>query len=460
MADSPAPPQGADPSWVFPAGVVELIAPYLGRQRWYAGSGEPPADQVALAAADELWRSGDGEHRLLWALVDAEGARYQLLVGERRVGEPAEFLNAHEPAVLGTVADRYYYDATLDPELALTLLPLVSGGAERAQRVRPVAVEQSNTSLVYDDRVIVKVFRRLHEGPNPDAEVTTALVGAGFTHAAAPVARWQRDGWDLAFAQQFLVGGSEGWALALTSLRDFYAAPDAEPAQSGGDFAGEATRLGRMTGELHEAMAKAFGVDRRALAERWWPAMVDSIEARLGPATAAIGGGIEEAAGPLLEKLRAVGDPGPAIRVHGDYHLGQVMRTDAGWYVLDFEGEPARSLEERLRPSSPLKDVAGMLRSFDYATRVVLGERGGDEPADLEARARAWERHNRQAFLSGYRGTKDLSGLLPTDSDNWSAVLSGYEVDKALYELDYERAYRPHWTAIPLSALSRLLASA
>lgn len=443
----------------LPAGVAELVPPYLGRQRWYAGTTEPAADQVGVAAVAELYRAPEGHPRLLWALVDANGAHYQVLIGERPSGERSEFLNGHEEAVLGTAGDCYYYDATLDAELSLPLLGLVSRGSERADRVRPVGVEQSNTSLVFDDRVILKVFRRLHPGPNPDAEVTTALAEADFAHVAVPVARWRSEGWDLAFAQQFLAGGSEGWALALTSLRDFYASDTAEPSESGGDFAGEAARLGRMTAELHLAMAHAFGVDRRVLAERWWPALLASLAEQLPPAAASIGGGIESAVAPFLDRVRSVEDPGPAIRVHGDYHLGQVMRTDTGWYVLDFEGEPARPLEDRQRPASPLKDVAGMVRSFDYAARIVQSERGSEEAAAVGARAEAWGRHNREAFQGGFRTTKGIDTLVPTDEATWSTVLAAYEMEKALYEVRYEQAYRPDWVAIPLSAVAHLLGS-
>ncbi|HWG73247.1 MAG TPA: phosphotransferase [Acidimicrobiales bacterium] len=442
----------------LPPGVDAMIPAYLGRQRWYAGSAEPGDDDVSVVTAGELVTTV-AQRRLLWARVEGEGARYQVLIGERPGGEPADFLGGHDAEVLGAVGSKYYYDATLDPELALALLAVVSDGSESAERVRPVSAEQSNTSLVYDDRIILKLFRRLLEGANPDVEVTTALSEAGFTRVAAPVAHWRYQGQDLAFAQRFLAGGSEGWALALTSLRDFYAASSSDPAEVGGDFSAEAARLGRMTAEMHLAMAAAFGVERRALAELWWPALLNSVEERLVRVGAEVGGGLPGAIAPFVGGLRAVGDPGPAIRVHGDYHLGQVMRTDSGWYVLDFEGEPARALEERVRPSSPLKDVAGMLRSLQYASRFVLGERADAEVAALVPRADAWEWHNRDAFLGGYRQAGGIDALLPGDTPTWSAVLAAYEVDKALYELDYERAYRPDWASIPLGAVTRLLAS-
>ena len=149
-------------------------------------------------------------------------------------------------------------------------------------------------------------------------------------------------------------------------------------------------------------------------------------------------------------------EPGPASRVHGDYHLGQVMRTDRGWYILDFEGEPARPLDQRLRPASPFKDVTGMLRSIDYAARFALGEWEGPSER-VRARADAWERHNRAAFVTGYLGVEGIDRLLPPEGDR-PLVLAAYELDKALYELDYERAYRPGWVAIPAGAIVRVMA--
>ncbi|HLH47591.1 MAG TPA: phosphotransferase [Acidimicrobiales bacterium] len=435
------------------AALEAMLPGYLPRQRWYSGSDDLGDDGARVVQTKELASTGDGSRHLHQVLVEAGGGRYQLLVGERPAGEPAEFLHGHEGAVLGALEHSYLYDATLDPELARALLPVVTGGSETASRVRPVSAEQSNTSLVYDDRVILKVFRRLHEGRNPDVEVTTALAGAGFAHVARPVGEWREDDTDLAFAQQFLAGGTEGWALALTSLRDFYDSGLADPAEAGGDFALEAGRLGRVTAELHVALAAAFGVQ-----DDWadgWSALVDDVGRRLAAFGAEGGAGAPggSSAEGALERLRSVADLGPAIRVHGDYHLGQVMRTDGGWYVLDFEGEPARPLEERVRSASPLKDVAGMLRSLDYAARFALIERG--DAADDDPRAPAWVACNREAFLTGYRAAAE-ERLLP-GGEAFDLVLAGYELDKALYELDYEKAYRPSWRPIPAAAITRIV---
>jgi len=323
-----------------------------------------------------------------------------------------------------------------------------------------MGAEQSNSSIVYDERLILKLFRRVQRGHNPEVEITEALAGEGFTNVPEPLATLRSGDYDLAILQPFLAGATEGWALALTSLRDLFGlndtssmpiinleAPPAppDPGQAGGDFSGEAARLGAMTGAMHVALAAAFGrheVDPKA----WAASIAEQLEAV---------GSVDidkDAALAILDRLAEV-DPGPAIRVHGDYHLGQVLRTDAGWFVLDFEGEPVRPLEERRRPTSPLKDVAGMLRSFHYASAVSRTERDGEELDDLAA---AWEDRNRQAFLRGYHRAADSKGILPPDPEGLDAVLAAFELEKAVYELGYERAYRPDWEAIPLAALRRL----
>ena len=221
---------------------------------------------------------------------------------------------------------------------------------------------------------------------------------------------WREEPYDLAFGQQFLAGGSEGWALALTSLRDFYNSSCEHPGHAGGDFASEARRLGRMTAEMHLALAGTLGVIERAGAMGVWHLLIERTIARLAADAELAGRDLLATAELLLTRLHAVDDPGPAIRVHGDYHLGQVMQTDSGWYVLDFEGEPAKPLAERTAPSSPLKDVSSMLRSFDYAARYALTERSAGELEKLAPLAEAWDAHNRQAFLEGYL---DVPGSKP-----------------------------------------------
>jgi maltokinase len=412
----------------------------------------PPETSVRTVRAKRLW--SDGERRELWqVLVNVDDAVYQMLFGVRPAGEPADFLHGHENAVLGSAEGVYVYDAVWDNELAKVFLEVISDGAETAERARPMTAEQSNSSLVYDDRLILKLFRRLRPGRNPDVEVTTALANAGFDHVAAPLVEWRDGEHDLAFGQQFLAGGTEGWALALTSLRNLYTSQDCEvPAEAGGDFAAEAGRLGQVTAEMHLTLDRVFGRSDPAQTKHAWTGLVDGLLPRLEVADRRLA----RSALHLVDRLKSVDNPGPAIRVHGDYHLGQVMRTDLGWYVLDFEGEPAKAVEDRLAPASPMKDVTGMLRSFHYASRYALVERAVDDWTDMIPLAHAWETHNRQAFLEGYQNQPGIAELLP-DPASSPAVIVAYELDKALYELEYERAHRPEWVSIPLDALERLV---
>ncbi|MGH9263433.1 MAG: maltokinase N-terminal cap-like domain-containing protein [Acidimicrobiales bacterium] len=439
-------------------GLLPALAAWLPRQRWYLGQVEP----ASLTILDQEIR-GDRFPVLIRLLLDADGAAYQAVVGVRSRDEHPEFLRGHDAAMIADVGthqgDGIAYDGVYDPDLALVILDAVAPH-EKAERSRVMGAEQSNTSLVYDERIILKLFRRVQPGHNPEVEITEALAAEGFSNVAEPLATLRSGDYDLAILQPFLAGAVEGWALALTSLRDLFGMhdtasipvinldappPPPDPGQAGGDFSGEAARLGAVTGEMHVALADAFG--RHHADSGAWAASIEKQLAVLGPDDIDRRG-----AQAILDQLANL-DPGYAIRVHGDYHLGQVLRTDAGWYVLDFEGEPARPLEERRRPSSPLKDVAGMLRSFHYASAVARTERGMEALKDL---ALAWEDRNRQAFLRGYLRAAGPAGILPPDPECVDAVLAAFELEKAVYELGYERAYRPDWEGIPLSALRRL----
>ena len=443
-------------------GMIPTLSAWLPRQRWYHGQTEP----ASLTIVDQEIR-GDRFPVLIRLLVDADGSVYQVLVGLRGRDTYPEFLRGNDQAVIAEVGthqgDALAYDAVFDAELALVILDAVAPH-EKAERARLMAAEQSNSSLVYDERIILKLFRRIRPGRNPDVEITEALAAEGFSQVAEPLATLRVGDYDLAILQPFLAGAVEGWALALTSLRDLFGMHDTasipiitadappprpDPGQAGGDFSGEAARLGAVTGDMHVALGDAFG-RHHADAKAWAGSISEQVDA-LRP------GDLDPAgAHAIVDRLVEL-DPGYAIRVHGDYHLGQVLRTDAGWYVLDFEGEPARSLEERRRHSSPLKDVAGMLRSFHYASAVACHERDEYALADLAA---AWENRNRQAFLRGYLRAAGPSGILPPDPECFDVVLAAFELEKAVYELGYERAYRPDWEHIPLAALRRITEAA
>jgi maltokinase len=424
-------------------GLSGLLARHLAEQRWF-GSGRSGPARVSIESQEVLL---DGWPGLVRLVVTAEHGRYHLLLGLRPVGERGPE-QVGETAAVGEVATdagrAFCYDALVDPELAQVLLSIVAPAAD-APGSRALTSEQSNTSLVFDERLILKVFRRL-VGANPDVEVTVALAKAGFDYVADVVGVWQVAGDDCAIAQRFLTGGAEGWALAQTSLRDLYGG-ELAPEDAGGDFAPEASRLGALTAELHEAMAGAFGTEPADPAA--WATMLQARTETVRHPDLDSGG-----VSTVLKGLATVADAGLAIRVHGDYHLGQVLRTDEGWFVFDFEGEPLRPGEERRLRTSPLRDVAGMIRSFHYAAQVASLEHGGHSVARL---ADAWEQRNRAAFLSGYRSGLKGADLVPSDPAAFAAVLGAYELDKAVYELSYEIAHRPDWVGIPLAGARRVL---
>jgi maltokinase len=397
------------------AALEKLLAEDLPVQRWFGSS------RVAgLESVREL------HGKLVQAIVRGDdGARYQ--------------------AVLGVCDDGSIIDAMTDHDLSIALFQQAMPG-ESVSKVRPLGAEQTNTSLVFDERLVLKVFRRLTDGPNPDVDVTKALAEVGFEHVIAPVGLW-RDGDDYAVVNELLPSSSDGWHLAMTSLRDLYdrrCAPD----ECAGDFGFEAERLGRVTAELHVAMADAFGLHAADI-DRW----IADMEAQL--ARVDLPASVAKRARASYLGLRDV-EPGPGIRIHGDYHLGQTLRSDLGWYVLDFEGEPARPVDERGTPSSALRDVAGMLRSFGYATEVVRRDVGGGDDEDLRALGVAWERHNSERFLAGYEGYADIDRVLPR-RDARQVVLRAFELDKAVYEVGYELGHRPDWVDIPIAAVHRLL---
>ncbi|MBW3611795.1 MAG: aminoglycoside phosphotransferase [Actinobacteria bacterium] len=439
------------------AALVTALAEYLPRQRWFAG-GEAEAADVTLSSVRTL-RDGSWPTLLqvlvdarAWAHGDAEVATYQVVLGLRPVGSREVFLEGKPEAIVGELAtDRgtvLAYDAAIDPDLAVALLHHMAP-EEEVERARYLGADQSNTSVVFDERLIMKLFRRLAQGPNPDAEVTRALVEVGFSNVADPVAEWREDDFDYALVNRFLIGGTDGFSLALLSLRDLYDRR-CPPAEAGGDFAYDASRLGTVTAEMHLGLARAFGAVP-GQPEVW----ADDMEAQLARVHLE---GIDTArVHQLYQRLRIIGDPGPAVRVHGDYHLGQVMRTDIGWYVLDFEGEPDRPLEERRRPTSPLRDVAGLVRSFHYAAQVALREWGADADEELVDLADAWEHRNRVSFVAGYLGTEGVNAVLPAVDGDRRLVQAAFELDKAVYEVGYEQSHRPEWVDIPRTAIHRLL---
>jgi maltokinase len=437
------------------------IGTWLVRQRWFAGKGRP----VAAVEVDADVHLGGGLRHLIVAVRFDDGDpdhRYQtpLFIAAEQHPDCEHWL-------VGRLDGGYAYDAPHLPAGAEALLRLIAGnaggGGIRGHAVgdvellagHAVGVEQSNTSVVYGDRFILKLFRRLAPGVNPDLEVTRALAEAGSTRVAAPL------GWiegsvageptTLAVLQAFLRHGAEGWKLAVASVRDLYAEGDLHPDEVGGDFASESERLGAATAEVHTTLARVL--PSRLARPQESQATAAQLHARLDAALEVVAELRPHAEG-VRAAYDAVGgrtDPVPVQRVHGDLHLGQVLRTDSGWVLLDFEGEPARPLAERTALMSPLRDVAGMLRSYDYAARVLLMDR--PEARHLAYRATEWTDRNVTAYCDGYAAA---AGADPREE---ATLLRAFVLDKAVYEVVYEARHRPSWLAIPLGSVERLAGS-
>jgi maltokinase len=445
--------------------IEDALAPWLGSQRWFAGKGMGPRD-LAIVADTELV-AGDPELRHLIVAV-SHGTTvdyYQILVGLRRK-LPARLKHVRiGPVGDGPAGGRIAYDALHDADLTKPLLAAIAANANLGTlQLRKVegaefetdldslvlTSEQSNTSLVFGEESILKVFRRVSPGPNPDLEVTTALHTLGSPQVAEPLGwietRLEGAPTSLAILSRYLRLATDGWTLAATSVRDLYASPDMRAADAGGDFSGEARRLGAATAQVHADLAAAFGTDElgtEAVGE-----LTERMFRKLDLAVAAVPelGKHADMIGDAYAALAKLQGPFPVQRVHGDYHLGQVLRTETGWVVLDFEGEPATPLAQRRARSSALRDVAGMLRSFDYAARHQLI--GHPEQVALNDVARDWVRRNAAAFCAGYA---EAGGL---DSDANRVLLTALELDKAVYEVLYEARHRPSWLTIPLDSLA------
>jgi trehalose synthase-fused probable maltokinase len=389
---------------------------------------------------------------------------YQMPIGARPEGDWDE-------GVICQADGHVIYDAMTDPELVRALVRLIGddadietehgvaefrsvGPIEPFDKVRPIGAEQSNSSVVLDERVVLKAYRRLGAGPNPELEILRFLTERSFSHIAALRGYYQHTGRlidaTLGIVQDFLRGATDGWDLALADLQE-------DPAR----FVARARSLGEVTGRLHFTL----GSDPHDPAFAPEETSVES----LGLLTATVDEEIEqlfldmpdlEALLPLqgrgeevrdrLRQLTQVGSAGRIIRHHGDFHLGQVMLTpDGGWVVLDFEGEPARTLVERRRKRSPLRDVAGMLRSFAYAATASELVHGAPAPD-------GWEGQVREAYLDGYLAETDTR-LLPPGRQAVERLLAVFELEKAVYELRYEIDNRPDWVKIPVAGIRRLL---
>ncbi len=452
------------------------LKPYLQHARWFGGKGR----LFAVGQTVPLGGFDDGEEpRVVVDLVPVEYADdeggvdlYQLPLALYRDAQPQldhafvgwwEEDEGHYVHAYDAVHDRAAMARYL---AAFTEAAAEEGTAEPAGGLRfhrvpghdladdvhstLLSAEQSNSSVAFGDDSLMKIFRKVTAGANPDITLHETLTTGGSEHVASLYGWVEAEGpggpMHLAMLQQFLRTASDGWDLAQASVRNLYAEADLHADEVGGDFAAEAARLGEAVAEVHTTLRDQLGTVQldadetgAAMAERLEVAL--SVVPELAEHEAMLRGAFADLAG--LGKI-------DAQRIHGDLHLGQTLRTVRNWKLVDFEGEPAKPLAERVRPDSRWRDVAGMLRSFDYAARVVERTMGSESPASaaqLAFRAGEWVDRNRVAFLTAYAG-RDLT-------EQELVTLTAYVADKAVYEAVYEARNRPTWVSIPVDALAR-----
>ncbi len=461
MADVPAAVAEGDLSGID----EQQLHDWVVEQRWFASKSREVAHTNVLDAI----LLGERDPLLTLLLVEVRFATgthevYQVPVGLRPAREK------WQDGVITQLDGWTVYDALRDPAYGSRLLELIHADADRdavrfrclpegpgipdGLEARPLNAEQSNSSLVFDDKLFLKAFRRLEAGENPELEMLHFLTSHGFANIA-PLAGWfEYEGRlidaTLGVVTGFLPSGRDGWELTLDELA------------SGSESLFDSLReLGGVTGEMHTRLGSdsthpQFAPERpsgEALSllvatldeqiERVWNELPEDVEAL--DAIRGRGQDVRES----LQGLSHVSAAGLQIRTHGDYHLGQTMRTESGWVILDFEGEPAAPLSERRLKRSPLRDVAGMLRSFSYAASAAGRMRRADVPED-------WEDSARAAFLEGYFGAVD-GGLMPPGRQATQQLLAVFELEKAVYELRYELNNRPDWVGIPVAGIQRLL---
>jgi trehalose synthase-fused probable maltokinase len=481
---------------VTPAEVVAVLegdggaalGEFLRRQRWFAAKARG-LDAVRI----EDWAVLDQRGPLLLALLDVDGERYYLPL--------AVSASADEGDAITRVGSQMVVEGHADPAFGMKMLEAIGAGREitgqtgsfrcrpmmpwaapgggnaTASDVQRLSGEQSNTSIALGRELILKSLRRPRPGVNPEVEITQFLTARGFPHVPRLVGWMDHAAADgetatVSVLQGFVDNDGDGWRHVLRALgRD---ARDTRRASPDDPLIRDMTELGRVTGELHAALASdpvdpAFTPEPVTVEDaRRWEA---GIAAALGRASSNADPGDPELARALrgvsaggdgtlairagLDLLAAAG--AHKIRCHGDYHLGQVLKTRDSFVVIDFEGEPGRPIGERRAKQSPLRDVAGMLRSLNYAVNTVGREARDRSQATLWLES--WERLARDAFLDGYARAAKQSPvrLVPPSRADLQQACAPFEIDKACYELAYEIDNRPDWVAIPLAGLCRLL---
>lgn len=494
---------GTDQVWEDISRVlVERGPAFLASRRWFGDKARrivaiDPLDHVTVAAGLDLFvpviagvrfADGDDERYFVPLVITEAPVADHVSLGQVTVdGRPCQVAEAIAvESFRGWLLDLLVLPDPLTMRhgtLTFTPTSVLDAyiSAARTGPSRVVTGEQSNSSIVYGDAAILKAFRKLQRGTNPDIEIGRYLTDdTGFSHAPPLLGaiEYTADGGDLtsiAVLQLFVPSRGDAWTSLLNDLRHLLATVGPERDEMMLRLEGEAALLGRRTGELHVALAGAPSGHAMAPetitvedAGAWastltretsmfWSdqgtvttsAADDPANQRPDPALTAAASGYADLVG--FAKTR----------VHGDYHLGQILHTLTGdVMILDFEGEPSRPVEERRRKTSPLKDVAGMLRSFTYARVAILrasATRPGPD-AGAESTLGTWEAASRRAFLTAYRTATQSSPvpLYPNGQSAFDRALRAWEVEKAIYEVRYERNNRPDWLPHVLATLDRL----
>jgi maltose alpha-D-glucosyltransferase/alpha-amylase len=493
---------------------AERLVRFLGARRWFGAKGRTPRSARIARVLPLPWDGGP--FALAVIEVELEGGerwRYQLPLAASDAGRWEVGGGKGPAAVLEERDGVTVFDATEDEAFRAALLAsfprgdTIEGDGARL-RCEPVhasapspfplptalasrvgSAEQSNTSIIYGDAAILKLFRRLEPGENPDVEIARFLTTrTEFRDTPALLGVIQLEdaesGRSVAgMLSRFVPSTGDAWAYTLEHARAYLRAPAAREPEN--RYPADARELGRVTRALHDALASdendpdfAPAVASDADVERWAGAAREMMD-RAFELLAARAGTLDAAArapaqallarraragqrlDAIVDEVTEQGDAGLRIRHHGDYHLGQVLRTrEGGWMIIDFEGEPARPLAERRALHSPLRDVAGMMRSFAYAAASAAMEAGGlgSDPT-VEVRAARWERDARAAFMDGYlhdENEDEPDDLLPESREGTMALLALFEIEKIFYELSYELNNRPAWAWIPLRGIAKL----
>lgn len=446
---------------IAPTDIDPYLPGYLARQPWFAHGEARNRVQVgehvevgATVRHLEVWR--EGNPGLIWAILDTtldgvDVGSYQVLIGLRPSVPSPGFLIGATSRILGTLAgdgsEWLAYDALVDPELTIVVLAEMFDDLHGVRSVRKLTAGKSSTSVVADEAWLCKVFRRVRAGANPGVEMPAQLWDHGFRATLETVESWRHIDMDLALRRPFLPGAANGLDLAEASLRELFAS-GLDPQLSPGDFSAEARRIGRMLAEMHVASERAYGVTLVPSDDLVGEVADDVVDLEIdGLDSDVVRAWADRCRDDLADEL-------PTVRVHGNLHLGQLLRSDQGWLILDFEGAPLLPTAERRRPRPGWFDVGSMLRSFDYVAAMTRAARVESELEDgtVQAGATMWVDRNTRAFLDGYRKGRAID----PEFDISVSVRVG-EVARAAYEVAYERANRPDLTAIPVAALQRLI---